>query len=417
MLFRAWTVTRNLNVFRIVRADLTGIWLEVVMEIHLNSEGDLYFGARCSSLAELALGARGTEADLQELIRRDLLIWLDEGGVALPEDLGLRPPERVGGKTAMGMGATPPQRRNGREPDRRQGEILMAVASSETKSESANVESPLSQTQPNGAENPAFDLSRAPSLTQVSPLAGGESKNTTTTTKELESFLSGGGGPLGAAREPESANVESQSESANAESHAESADVESANPESPHAALTQELLRLVGRTGDPEPRELEEVRTWLLARTANEIREAIGTRMERPNAPRAPHLTYFSKRVLGWATPVRYEPPPAPPRPPEPPEDSAATVTWLRDDPDNSVLMTAWTPLRASLRAEIGDAEYRAYVRDMKLGGLDGDEIVLLLPSDWARDFVREKLGPRITTLWRAGYPEARRVDFRTRPA
>lgn len=414
MLFRAWTATRYLNVFRILAPDLSRVWLEVVMEIHLNSDnGDLWFGPRCASLAELARGVRAAEADIEELISRDLLIPLEEGGIALPEDLGLRLPERVGGK-AMGSGATPPQRR--REPDGKQGEILMTMpgrpeaagpgSKTESKTESANVESGGVRTQHSAAQIRPETLSQ----TQFSGLAGG--KGTTTTTKESESLGGGGGGESVTAREakPESAKPES--------AKTESAKPESANVESPppHVALAAELLPLVGRAGTAAPAELNLVRSWLETRTANDIRAAIGTRMERKDAPPAPDLSYFDQRIRQWGPRVAYQPPPAAPPAPEPPEDPADTIALIHShEPDNPDLVTAWTPLRATLKAGIGEAEYRSWVREMALGGLDGDEIVMLLPNPFARDWVRDHYGPRISTLWKAAYPEARRVDFRVR--
>jgi len=181
----------------------------------------------------------------------------------------------------------------------------------------------------------------------------------------------------------------------------------------PHVALAAELLPLIGRAGTAAPAELNLVRAWLETKTANQIREAIGTRMERKGAPPAPNLSYFDRRVREWAPRVVSEPSPPPP---EPPEDPAATVAWeCPNDPDNPRLAAAWTPMRTTLKTEGSAGDWRT-LRFMILGGLDGDEIVISLPTTFMRDWVRDKYGPRITLLWKQGYPEARRVDFRVRP-
>lgn len=97
---------------------------------------------------------------------------------------------------------------------------------------------------------------------------------------------------------------------------------------------------------------------------------------------------------------------------PEPPEDPADTISLLNDDPDNPRIVAAWIPARARLRAELGEAAWHT-CRAMVLGGLDGDEIVIMLPGEFARDLVRERFGPRIVAPLLQAYPEARRVDFR----
>lgn len=409
MISRAWTVTRNLDIFRLLGLAPTMLWLSVVMQIHFNGDdGDLLFSPRCRSLDHLARGAGGCEADLKELIACDLLIWLEEGGVALPDDLGLRLPERVGGKTTGGLRATPPQRQ-GKAPDGNQREMLYAVPSN---SESPKAESPPPLTQPGVTQGVTQNVTQTAGATQVSALAGGE--GTTTTTKDSESFLGGGGGESVTAREP------TKAESPSCESpNSESPPAESPPAESPplHVTLAAELLPLVGRAGFAAPAELNAVRSWLETKTANEIREAIGTRMEQTNARLAPDLRYFDKRVREWTSRVPFQPPLAPTAPavPEPPEDPAETVALIHPhDPDNARLVARWPAFRAMLKAEVPEAEYQSWLRGMKLGGLDGDEIVLILRSGFVGDWVAGHYGPRVNTWWKGEYPEAHRVVCRT---
>jgi chromosomal replication initiator protein len=64
------------------------------------------------------------------------------------------------------------------------------------------------------------------------------------------------------------------------------------------------------------------------------------------------------------------------------------------------------------LQAEVGEAEYRNWLRPMTLTGLTGDELAISLPTGFVRDWVRDHHGARVSALWQAEYPAVRRVDF-----
>ncbi len=76
-------------------------------------------------------------------------------------------------------------------------------------------------------------------------------------------------------------------------------------------------------------------------------------------------------------------------------------------------LAVQWAGIRGQLQHEVGDVEYRTWLRQMTLAGLDGDEITVHLPSRFLRDWVRNHYGDRLATLWRAANPQIRRVEFR----
>ena len=76
-------------------------------------------------------------------------------------------------------------------------------------------------------------------------------------------------------------------------------------------------------------------------------------------------------------------------------------------------LATQWARIRGRLQAAVGDVEYRTWLKQMTLLGLDADEIVIALPTRFLRDWVRGRYGERITTLWQSEDPSIRRVDFR----
>ena len=75
-------------------------------------------------------------------------------------------------------------------------------------------------------------------------------------------------------------------------------------------------------------------------------------------------------------------------------------------------LAAQWARIRGRLQAEVGDVEYRTWLRQMTLSGLDGDEVTITLPTRFLRDWVRGRYGDRINALWLAENTEVRRVEF-----
>jgi chromosomal replication initiator protein len=76
-------------------------------------------------------------------------------------------------------------------------------------------------------------------------------------------------------------------------------------------------------------------------------------------------------------------------------------------------LEASWARVRARLLAEVGEVEYRTWMHHMALGGLDGDEVTVTLPSRFLRDWVSKRYGDRINALWQAEIQDVRRVDIR----
>jgi chromosomal replication initiator protein len=60
--------------------------------------------------------------------------------------------------------------------------------------------------------------------------------------------------------------------------------------------------------------------------------------------------------------------------------------------------------------------EYRTWLRQMTLAGVEGDEAVVLLPTRFLRDWVRGHYGDRLRALWQAEAPRVRRVEIRVAP-
>jgi chromosomal replication initiator protein len=76
-------------------------------------------------------------------------------------------------------------------------------------------------------------------------------------------------------------------------------------------------------------------------------------------------------------------------------------------------LAAQWARIRARLQQEVGDVEYRTWLRQMTLAGVDGDEIALHLPTRFLRDWVREHYADRLSTLWLAENAAIRSVEIR----
>jgi chromosomal replication initiator protein len=72
-----------------------------------------------------------------------------------------------------------------------------------------------------------------------------------------------------------------------------------------------------------------------------------------------------------------------------------------------------WARVRGRLQTEVGDVEYRTWLRQMSFGGVDGDEVTVRLPTRFLRDWVRSHYGDRLNALWQAENRHIRRVDIR----
>jgi chromosomal replication initiator protein len=90
----------------------------------------------------------------------------------------------------------------------------------------------------------------------------------------------------------------------------------------------------------------------------------------------------------------------------------AQVVTKERDKVEKPQLATVWARIRGQLQAEVGDAEYRNWLKPMTLVGTNGDEVAISLPTGFLRDWVRDRHGARMNALWQAEHPAVRRVDF-----
>ncbi len=79
-------------------------------------------------------------------------------------------------------------------------------------------------------------------------------------------------------------------------------------------------------------------------------------------------------------------------------------------DPD---LGAQWTRVRDRLKADVGEVEYRTWLRQMTLAGMDGDQVTIHLPTRFLRDWVRSHYGERLGAFWHAENQRVQGVTLR----
>jgi chromosomal replication initiator protein len=72
----------------------------------------------------------------------------------------------------------------------------------------------------------------------------------------------------------------------------------------------------------------------------------------------------------------------------------------LQPQSANPELDQQWSQVRGMLRAEFGDTTYRAWLAPLQLSGLEGDRVLLAVPTRFLRDWVAAHYADRIRALW-----------------
>jgi len=84
----------------------------------------------------------------------------------------------------------------------------------------------------------------------------------------------------------------------------------------------------------------------------------------------------------------------------------------LESDFPMEILEMHWARICSRLQTEVGEVEYRTWLKQITLGPVDGDEITLMLPTRFLRDWVRGQYGDRLSNLWGSEIPAIRRVEL-----
>lgn len=426
---RLWTMDRGVRAF----------WLDVVITLHqLGGPDGLRmgrYGDGFENRAEFATAHGGTEADLEALFRRSLLVSLANGGIAIPSGLGLKP----WGKPPVASGVPPtashrsPTRQTGNGPIPGQRAFVMGMPAANS---GMTREAPDANSGVNGEAGNAnivvsdddTDANICVDGDQVTAnFDANRDKNffagaTSTTTEESESLGGGTGHPATAENFAAGENLRSDENLHD--------DPTLSRAEAPTwVTLGTELLGTIGIQRPLTVSEAELVRGWLeKGATPDILRGVFHTVLGRENCPSSPALSYFEGAVLDVlgpgkrmpasarrSEPARIEAPTREAR--EGAEEPEIPVAWESDVPDKDALAAAWAKIRTRLRDGVGDAEYRNWLRPMTLRGIDGDEVLISLPSSFVRDWVRDHHGARVAALWQAECPTVRRVEFCVRDA
>jgi chromosomal replication initiator protein len=72
----------------------------------------------------------------------------------------------------------------------------------------------------------------------------------------------------------------------------------------------------------------------------------------------------------------------------------------------------AWARVRARLREQVGEVEYRNWLRQMVLAEVDGNEVLIALPTRFLRDWVRAHFADRLRALWQSENPRLSRIEL-----
>lgn len=421
---RLWTMDRGVRSF----------WLDAVMTLHLLGGPDGLqlgqYGDGFENRAEFASAHGGTEADLEALFRRGLLVSLSNGGIAIPAELGLRPwgkPPLASSGVSLVAKHRPPTRPTGKGPVPGQRAFVMGMPAASSApngtlntnpdaigaAENANI---FVTDDEGGANICAKGSKEAPHFSGKGDevfLAGA----TTTATEESNSFGGGTGHRAMAGNLAAGENLRADENSHDGRSLPLA--------ETPAwVTLGGELLEIIGMRRPLAISEAELVRGWLERGAFPDIlRGVFHTVLGRENCPSNPALSYFDGPVLDALnvgkripadTPASRSAVAAAPTQKEA-EAPEVPVKWETDTSEKAAVVSAWAGIRARLRDGVGDSEYRNWLRPMTLRGVDGEDVLISLPSAFVRDWVRDRHGARVTALWQVAHPSVRRVEFLVR--
>jgi chromosomal replication initiator protein len=85
--------------------------------------------------------------------------------------------------------------------------------------------------------------------------------------------------------------------------------------------------------------------------------------------------------------------------------------------PQSSEIEQQWSQVRGLLRAEVGDTAYSTWLKPLDLACVDGDRVVIAVPTQFMRDWVVAHYADRIRGLWTSINPNVRSIALNVRPA
>ena len=92
-------------------------------------------------------------------------------------------------------------------------------------------------------------------------------------------------------------------------------------------------------------------------------------------------------------------------------QDFSAAIPAVACEPAGGV----WHKVCAVLKRELGDASFGSWIAPALLREGPSGDVVLVTPTGIARDWIRRSAWRRISELWTANDPTARRIDLKSR--
>jgi chromosomal replication initiator protein len=77
-----------------------------------------------------------------------------------------------------------------------------------------------------------------------------------------------------------------------------------------------------------------------------------------------------------------------------------------------NLLEGQWKKVRGLLRAEVGEAAYRSWLRPMTVSGHHDDLLIMTVPTRFMRDWVMARYEDRLRALWGGENPTIRRINI-----
>src|SRR5690625_882693 len=79
-------------------------------------------------------------------------------------------------------------------------------------------------------------------------------------------------------------------------------------------------------------------------------------------------------------------------------------------------LGSSWTRVRGRMRAEVGDAAFRSWLKPMQLVGLRSNTLRMAVPSRFMRDWINNNYADRLRVLWSEEHVGIQALEVVVRP-
>ena len=97
-------------------------------------------------------------------------------------------------------------------------------------------------------------------------------------------------------------------------------------------------------------------------------------------------------------------------RPEQQPPERPPNVARAAAGPEQ--VASVWARVRGRLQSEVGEVEYRTWLKHLTLVGIDGDEVTIALPTRFMRDWVRSHYADLVMLMWQSEMRTIRRAEF-----